>query len=191
MAGEIVKRSRVAASFGITGASIFSLALILSGCGNGPTNAEDPASHAGHGVASKEFPTPTGSPYPKDAVKREAEAQMASPNPSLSEETGQVPADDTVMMTHYLNRRFVATSAWRLKCGNRYDTVAVGAVGGAGYVARGQVDDHGANSESRILAAPSGFGKLSIISAGCDGVRLRDDTGKTLTYLPLTNSWKD
>lgn len=189
---ELMKRPVTAAApTGLTFITILLLGILVCGCTNGATSAEDPVSSPSQGVAPKQPPKPTGSPYPKDAASREAQARAASPNPSLSEETGEVSIDDTLPMTHYVNRKFSARSAWRLKCGNWYDTLAVGAVDGAGYIVRGQVGVHGAYSKTRTLAAPSGFGALSIVSAGCDGVHVRDDTGKALTYLPTTNSWSD
>lgn len=187
----------------MTAVAVLSVSLLVSGCGARATTAEDPAAASSTPSAltkplTKPLPIPTGSPLSKDAARRkkelarrEAEAQAASPPPTRPQQTGEVPIDDTLTMTYYMNRKFVASSAWRLKCGDWYDTLAVGAVDGAGYVIMGRGGVHGEYARNRVLAAPDGVGRLSIVSARCDGVRVRDRAGRTLTYRPATNSWAD
>lgn len=180
------------ATYAAVGSAALFLSLLASGCGDRGTTAKDPAaSSATPRALTKQLPTPTGSPVSKELVRREAEAQAASPIPRSPQRTGEVPTDDVYMMTHYANRRFVPTYAWRLLCGDRYDTLAVGAVDGTGYVVMAWSDVTDDGSATQRLAAPDGVGSLRIVSARCDGVRVRDRAGHTLTYRLTTNSWAD
>lgn len=184
-----VKRLAPATMPGAAGVAFIAFSLLLSGCKGGQVSAEDPACAQSHGVPSKQLPRPTGSPYPKEELKREYEA---SPRPSLSlsAKTGKISTDDLITLNHYANPNFVPTSAWRIKCGDRYDTLSAGRVGAGGYIVAVWTDVTATHTATYRLAAPAGVGELTVTSAGCDGFRLRDSAGNTLTYLPDTNSWK-
>lgn len=183
-----VKHPAEAAVSGAGGVALIALCLILSACGDDRSNAEGPVSGPSHGALSKQLPGPTGSPYPKGKMKREYEASP-KPSISLSAKTGEISTDDLITLNHYANTRFVATSAWRIRCGDRYDTLSAGRVGARGYIVMAWTDITATHSETYRLSAPDGVGGLTVTSADCDGFRLRDSAGHTLTYLPDTNSW--